>query len=126
MELLVKAGEINLSTVFIDGTKIEAQANRYTFVWKKAVEKRLSKLLEKMSEPVFITGGCRMGEEFFRQTRRFFAGGLTPGKENRRSMAEKDPLRRRPTVVNTGSKLALDMVSDSDCQHWFAASNYCL
>ncbi len=46
-----------------------------------------------------------MGEEFFRQTRRFFAGGLSPGKENRRSMAEKDPPRRRPTVVNTGSKI---------------------
>ncbi len=50
-----------------------------------------------------------MGEGFFRQTRRFFAGGLTParparsGKENRRSMAEKDPLRRRPTVMKTGS-----------------------
>ncbi len=48
VELLVKAGEIDLSTVFIDGTKIEAQANRYTFVWKKAVEKRLAKLMEKM------------------------------------------------------------------------------
>ena len=45
-----------------------------------------------------------MGEGFFRQTRRFPAGGLTPGKGNRRSMAEKDPPRRRPTAVNTGSK----------------------
>ncbi len=45
---MVKAGEIDLSTVFIDGTKIEAQANRYTFVWKKSVEKRLAKLMEKM------------------------------------------------------------------------------
>lgn len=49
-ELLVEAGEIDLSTVFIDGTKIEAQANRYTFVWKKSVEKRLAKLSEKMAE----------------------------------------------------------------------------
>ena len=48
VELLVEAGEIDLSTVFIDGTKIEAQANRYTFVWKKSVEKRQGKLLEKM------------------------------------------------------------------------------
>lgn len=50
VELLVEAGEIDLSTVFIDGTKIEAQANRYTFVWKKSVEKRLAKLLKKMAE----------------------------------------------------------------------------
>jgi len=50
VEMLVKAEEIDLSTVFIDGTKIEAQANRYSFVWKKAVKKRLEKLMEKMSE----------------------------------------------------------------------------
>ncbi len=48
VELLVKAGEIDLSTVFLDGTKIEAQANRYTFVWKKSVEKQQAKLKEKM------------------------------------------------------------------------------
>ena len=50
VELLEQAGEIDLSTVFIDGTKIEAQANRYTFVWKKSVEKRMSKLIEKMGK----------------------------------------------------------------------------
>ena len=47
---LEEAGEIDLSTVYIDGTKIEAAANRYTFVWKKSVEKRLGKLREKMVE----------------------------------------------------------------------------
>ena len=50
VEMLVKAGEIDLSTVYIDGTKIEAQANRYTFVWKKSVEKRLEKLMAKIAE----------------------------------------------------------------------------
>ena len=50
VELLEQAGEIDMSTVFIDGTKIEAQANRYTFVWKKSVEKRMSKPIEKMEE----------------------------------------------------------------------------
>ena len=49
VEMLVKAGEIDLSTVYIDGTKIEAQANRYTFVWKKSVEKRLGKLMAKIA-----------------------------------------------------------------------------
>lgn len=29
-------GEISGETIFIDGTKIEASANKYTFVWKKA------------------------------------------------------------------------------------------
>lgn len=31
--------EVSGETVFIDGTKIEASANKYTFVWKKSVSK---------------------------------------------------------------------------------------
>lgn len=42
--LLVDEGLINEGAVFIDGTKIEADANRYTFVWRKAVEKYHDKL----------------------------------------------------------------------------------
>jgi len=37
-------GLINEGAVFIDGTKIEADANRYTFVWRKAGEKYHEKL----------------------------------------------------------------------------------
>ncbi|MER2182977.1 MAG: transposase, partial [Clostridia bacterium] len=33
---LLSLGEISGKTVFIDGTKIEANANKYTFVWKKS------------------------------------------------------------------------------------------
>ena len=32
--LLKELGEISGETIFIDGTKIEAYANKYTFVWK--------------------------------------------------------------------------------------------
>ena len=42
--LLEAEGLINEGAVFIDGTKIEADANRYTFVWRKAVEKFHKKL----------------------------------------------------------------------------------
>ena len=41
-------GEISGKTVFIDGTKIEANANKYTFVWKKAVTKNQAKLADKL------------------------------------------------------------------------------
>ena len=36
--LLEQEGLINEGAIFIDGTKIEADANLYTFVWRKAVE----------------------------------------------------------------------------------------
>jgi len=41
--------EINYETVYIDGTKIEANANRYSFVWRKATEKHEKRLDEKMN-----------------------------------------------------------------------------
>ena len=42
-------GEVKFKNLFVDGTKIEAYANKYTFVWKKAVEKNLAKLEKKIS-----------------------------------------------------------------------------
>ena len=45
--LLKELGEISGETIFIDGTKIEAYANKYTFVWKKAVSKNMEKMGEK-------------------------------------------------------------------------------
>ena len=52
VELLVAKGEISFeeSAVFIDGTKIEANAGRYSFVWKIAVTKKQQKLGEKIAE----------------------------------------------------------------------------
>ncbi len=49
-DLLYEIGEISGQTIFIDGTKIEACANKYTFVWKKAVTKNQKKLLIKIAD----------------------------------------------------------------------------
>lgn len=46
-ELLYELGEISGENIFIDGTKIEANANKYTFVWKRAVSKNQEKLGQK-------------------------------------------------------------------------------
>jgi len=50
VDYLLNLGEIDLSNVFIDGTKIEANANRYSFVWKKSTNKYEARLDVKMSE----------------------------------------------------------------------------
>ena len=52
VRLLVRCGEISFeeSAVFIDGTKIEANANRYSFVWKTAVTRRQARLGERIAE----------------------------------------------------------------------------
>lgn len=36
VELLVEEGLLTLDVQYIDGTKIESSANKYTFVWKLA------------------------------------------------------------------------------------------
>lgn len=43
---LIKEKLINNESIFIDGTKIEANANKFTFVWKKAVERYGASLIE--------------------------------------------------------------------------------
>ena len=44
VEMMVDLELISLEKQFIDGTKIEANAHKYSFVWKKAVEKNKERL----------------------------------------------------------------------------------
>jgi len=44
---LHREGEIPFENIFIDGTKIEANAGKYTFVWKGAIEKFDARLPDK-------------------------------------------------------------------------------
>ena len=48
MWFLAEHGEWSMEAIYIDGTKIEANANRYTFVWIKSVKKHNKKLEEKI------------------------------------------------------------------------------
>lgn len=45
--MLYELNQITDTEVFIDGTKIEADANRYTFVWKKSVTKHQARHLQR-------------------------------------------------------------------------------
>lgn len=47
---LYEIGEVSGENIFIDGTKIEACANRYTFVWKKSVTKNMEKKLQQIAD----------------------------------------------------------------------------
>ena len=49
LNLCLKREElVTLDCLFIDGTKIEANANKYSFVWKKATDKFSAKLQEQI------------------------------------------------------------------------------
>ena len=48
--LLVDHGHITLKEAYLDGTKIEANANRYTFVWGKAINKSRERIKSQLKE----------------------------------------------------------------------------
>ena len=51
VELLVAEGLVSLKEVYLDGTKIESKANRYTFVWGRSIKasrERIKKQLEDL------------------------------------------------------------------------------
>ncbi|MEC5426102.1 transposase, partial [Virgibacillus sp. C22-A2] len=47
---LVEEQLIDEEAIFIDGTKIEANANKFTFVWRKSTEKYSANLVEKSKQ----------------------------------------------------------------------------
>jgi len=48
VEELLNMGLVDLEQYFVDGTKMEANANKYSFVWKKSTEKYKAKLQENV------------------------------------------------------------------------------
>ena len=48
VEMLVDGKFVSLDVQYVDGTKIEANANKYTFVWKKATKTNRDKLDRKV------------------------------------------------------------------------------
>ena len=50
VELLHKEGFVSLQVQYIDGTKIESAANKYSFVWRGSVDKYDTRLREKTDD----------------------------------------------------------------------------
>ena len=50
VELLAQEGLLSIKELYTDGTKIEANANRYTFVWGKAIKTKKEKIKKQLDE----------------------------------------------------------------------------
>ena len=46
--MLIEKGHLSLKVAYVDETKLEPHANRYTFVWCKSVEKYNERLESKI------------------------------------------------------------------------------
>lgn len=59
---------VDLNHVYIDGTKLEANANKYSWVWKKSCEKsilrefaKITQAIQEANESVLLYTGLRLG-----------------------------------------------------------------
>ena len=123
IELLVvleKKGYINTEEYFVDGTKIEANANKYTFVWKKAVEKYRAKLQEKVHELMKDIDSLNDEEDKFYPDKEINPEEITPeeleefskrlsdklneGLEKQKSKDEKKKEQKIKKIVNKINK----------------------
>jgi transposase len=50
VKYLAAEGLLSIEEVYTDGTKIEANANKYTFVWKKAIQTNKEKMKKQLAE----------------------------------------------------------------------------
>jgi len=50
VQLLAQEGLLGIDQVYTDGTKIEANANKYTFVWRKAIQTNKEKMKKQLEE----------------------------------------------------------------------------
>lgn len=55
VKLLVEAGVVSLEEQYVDGTKIESVANKYTFVWRKNVERHKHNLERKIQSVLSLS-----------------------------------------------------------------------
>ena len=55
VQILIEEEQIDLSSIYIDGTKIEAYANRYSFVWRGSIEKWQEKIIERIKKELGLS-----------------------------------------------------------------------
>ena len=46
--LLVESGHVSLQEIYVDGTKIESRANRYTFVWGNSIKTSKARIADQL------------------------------------------------------------------------------
>ena len=88
-------GEICFEHLFVDGTKIEANANKYSFVWKKSTnkyEQRALDKIEKLTETLQIKYGISEANEFeiYKTLKAKHTEPFVHGRGKRKSELQRD------------------------------------
>jgi len=92
---LKEKGEICFEHLFVDGTKIEANANKYSFVWKKSTnkfEQRVLNKLEKLTVELTDKYGVLSSDEFslYEKLKEKHTAPFVHGRGKRKSQLQRD------------------------------------
>ena len=96
---LYEMEEVDFKNIFVDGTKIEANANKYTHVWRTFVEKSLVKLNEKIQKQIPVLrerygfGDCTSVEDLYENLinqARWLNIVFVNGKGKRKTQLQRD------------------------------------
>ena len=105
MRRLKKEGFVTLKELFIDGTKIEANANRYTFVWRGSINYHLAGLLDSIdklySDYNSFLQDNSFGEKYELGNAQMF---VIDGIDKVRDVIEKNRKRKNRTVIHKHMK----------------------
>ena len=86
VNLLEQQGETDHEAVFVDGTKLESCAGRYTFCWRGSVEKHLEKVREKVQKIIGLKS-LQALQEYLGQRAEYIS--FSYGKGSRKSEAQR-------------------------------------
>jgi len=101
--LMVESGHVDLQRVYTDGTKIESCANRYTFVWGKAIKTRRERIIKQLDELWAYTQEIAAAEMQDNAPTRYEA---TDPEEIRKAIEEIDlALKDKPVSEKVKQKL---------------------
>ena len=92
---LAVLGEIKFEHLFVDGTKIEANANKYSFVWKKSTTKYEARLIEKLEKlrvelcAKYLTA-CATADDLLKHLKSNVSEPFVYGRGKRKSELQRD------------------------------------
>ncbi len=92
---LAELDEIKFEHLFVDGTKIEANANKYSFVWKKSTNKYESRLLDKLDKKytelcLKYMLACESADELLNELKAQVNFPFVHGRGRRKSELQRD------------------------------------
>ena len=101
--VLAEKGFITLEVEYIDGTKIESKANKYTFVWRKTTETNRAKLMEKIKVLLAQIDECIAQENAEEDQPQNF----TPSELKKLAAELNESLRQQPSPKTKEEKKVL-------------------